>query len=85
MTNRFDSRSKIALCHQPLFIAVGEKDHRIPRAQGEQLFAAGNQPKEFCLLPGSDHDDPLNEEFFVSLRKFLEAHTAIFPAGTAGQ
>lgn len=71
MHNRFESLLKIPHCRMPVFIAAGEKDRLTPFAQGQRLFAAVASPAEFCALAGSDHDDPLTDEFFSRLRAFL--------------
>ncbi len=72
MRNRFDNITKIKACKRPLFIAHGTADEVIPFAHGERLFAAANEPKRFLPLPGDGHNDPLPEEFFTSLREFLQ-------------
>jgi fermentation-respiration switch protein FrsA (DUF1100 family) len=74
MTNQFDSLSRIDKCKRPVFIAHGTADRLIPHSQGERLFAAANEPKHFCSLPGCDHNDALPDSFFDSLREFLRAN-----------
>lgn len=75
MTNRFDSRAKIGRCRQPLFVASGTADRLIPYRHGVELYDAGNEPKRFHPLAGSDHNDPLTPDFFAALREFLAANT----------
>jgi len=75
MTNRFDSMVKIEKCRRPIFIAHGTTDEIIPYAQGERLFAAANEPKQFFSMPGADHNQALPIEFFTSLREFLAKNT----------
>ncbi|HEY1187656.1 MAG TPA: alpha/beta hydrolase [Gemmata sp.] len=74
MTNRFDSRAKIGRCRQPLLVASGTNDRLVPYRQGLKLYEAGNDPKRFFPLAGSDHNDPLTPEFFRALREFLSAN-----------
>ena len=50
MRNRFDSLSKIKKCTRPLFVAHGTLDRTVPFWQGQELFAAANEPKEFLRL-----------------------------------
>jgi fermentation-respiration switch protein FrsA (DUF1100 family) len=72
MRNRFDNLGKIHLCKQPVFIGHGTTDRVVPFVQGEQLFAAANEPKAFFAMEGVDHNDPVTADFFVALRKFLK-------------
>jgi hypothetical protein len=74
MRNRFDSLSKISSCHRPVFIAHGTRDELIPYAHGERLYQAANEPKRFLPITGGGHNDPLPEEFFISLKDFLQKH-----------
>ncbi len=71
MRNRFDNLSKIKACTCPVFIAHGNEDLLVPFALGKKLFEAAREPKEFFILEGADHNDPLPAEFFVALRAFL--------------
>ena len=74
MRNRFDSLSKIGTVSAPVFIAHGTDDRTIPYSQGETLFAAANEPKQFLRMPGKGHNDCLSPELFVELKRFLD-HT----------
>jgi len=75
MRSRFDSLSKIGGCTRPLFIAHGTADSVVPFGQGEALFAAGNEPKEFLRVEGAKHSLPGNE-FYPPLARFLDRHPA---------
>jgi fermentation-respiration switch protein FrsA (DUF1100 family) len=72
MRNRFDNLAKIKNCHRPLFMGHGDADTIIPFAQGQRLFEAANPPKQFYVLEGADHNDPLPGEFFRELNGFLK-------------
>lgn len=76
MTNRFDSIAKIDKCWQPIFIAHGTADEIIPHSHGERLYEAANEPKRFLSIPGNRHNDALPEEFFTSLKTFLDENPA---------
>ena len=39
---------------------------------GRRLFDAANQPKQFLVLPGHDHNDPMPPEYYDAVREFLE-------------
>jgi uncharacterized protein len=71
MRNRFDSLSRIGLCHRPVFIVHGTNDHLVSFAQGERLFAAAHEPKRFLRVEGARHGDCLRAEFFPALGRFL--------------
>ena len=72
MRSRFDSVSKIGRCTRPVFIAHGTEDRTVPFWQGEALFAAANEPKEFLRLDGYFHGNLAGDHFYVPLAKFLE-------------
>ncbi|GIW83019.1 MAG: alpha/beta hydrolase [Gemmatales bacterium] len=72
--NRFDCAAKIGECHRPVFIAHGDADRLVPFALGEQLYEKANEPKEFFVMAGADHNDPVPPEFYGHLREFLEKH-----------
>lgn len=72
MSTRFDNLSKIGRCKRPVFIAHGTADSIVPFAQGEELFAAANPPKEFLRFDGVDHDLAMIEGICGPLAKFLE-------------
>ena len=69
--NRFDNLAKIGNCRRPVFIAHGTEDEVIPFEQGQRLFAAANEPKQFHTLQGATHSAPLGPEFYEALRRFL--------------
>ncbi len=70
--NQFDNLAKIRHCSSPVFIAHGDCDRVIPLAEARKLEAAAPAPKQFLLLKGSDHNDPLPPQFFVALTAFLQ-------------
>lgn len=72
MRTRFDSLSKVGKCTRPVFIAHGTADEIVPFRQGEQLFAAANEPKEFVRLEGMTHNIAIGEAFYAPLARFLE-------------
>lgn len=71
MQNRLDSLSKIGNYHGPLWQVHGDRDRIIPYRLGRRLFAAANEPKQFVINRGGDHNDPLSEENTESLDRFL--------------
>jgi fermentation-respiration switch protein FrsA (DUF1100 family) len=71
MQNRFDSESKIGLCHSPVFITHGTADRLIPFEQSLRLFEKITGPKEHLARPGMDHTDPLGPESLARIHDFL--------------
>jgi fermentation-respiration switch protein FrsA (DUF1100 family) len=71
LSNRLDNLAKIGAVSGPIFIAHGTADRVVPFAQGERLFAAAREPKEFFPLHGHDHDHTPGPEFYQALRDFL--------------
>lgn len=71
MRNRYDSLTKIPSYHGPLLETHGDADRVVPYPQGQQLFAAANEPKRFIAVPGGGHNDPVTEEFHTALDDFV--------------
>ena len=72
MQTQFNSLRKIADYHGPLLQSHGTADRLIPYAIGRRLFDAANQPKQFVPIPGGDHNDPQNDEYYGHLSAFLD-------------
>jgi hypothetical protein len=81
MHNRFDSLSRIADCHRPVFVAHGTADELIPFALGKRLYEAAHEPKQFLVMPGLGHNDAFPDEFYAALKEFLGKH----PASASGE
>ena len=86
MFNRFNSLKKIPDYHGPLLIAHGTKDRLIPFAQGKQLWAAANEPKQFVPIAEADHSwsPPIEyleilDEFFGSLSIRTQRQPTVTP------
>jgi fermentation-respiration switch protein FrsA (DUF1100 family) len=71
MRTRLDSVGKIANYHGPLLISHGNADKIVPFALGQQLFTAANEPKQFYVIAGGDHNDPPPVEYYRELDKFF--------------
>jgi fermentation-respiration switch protein FrsA (DUF1100 family) len=72
MRTRLDSAAVIGQYHGSLFQSHGDADTIVPLEFARRLFDAANQPKQFLLLPGHDHNDWMPEEYYDALRAFLE-------------
>jgi pimeloyl-ACP methyl ester carboxylesterase len=69
--NRMDNKAKIHLTQCPVLITHGTADSVVPFHQGERLFAAAHEPKQFVRLEGHGHAPPQEEDFFEMVRQFL--------------
>ncbi len=66
---RFDSMAKISRLSIPLLMFHGDNDQTVPLEFGERLFQAANPPKQFVVLPGSDH----NDTYLVGGRLYIDS------------
>jgi uncharacterized protein len=71
MRTRFDSAALIGKYHGPLLQVHGDADTIVPFALGRKLFDAANEPKQFVVIPGGDHNDPRTPRFFQALDQFI--------------
>jgi fermentation-respiration switch protein FrsA (DUF1100 family) len=72
--NKLDNLGKIGSVKAPVFIAHGTADRMIPYSQGERLFNAAGEPKQFFPMPGLDHNDTKPASFYEAVGAFLEEH-----------
>ena len=71
MRTRLDSRAKIPDYHGPLLQSHGSADTIIPIELGRRLFEAANEPKQFVVIPGADHNDMRSDLLYRSVDEFL--------------
>ncbi|MBI3411300.1 MAG: alpha/beta hydrolase [Planctomycetes bacterium] len=71
VSNRFNNLKKLPMCKQPVFIAQADQDRVIPFRHGKKLLDACGGPADFCHLRNMGHNDPLPDEFYLALRRFL--------------
>jgi fermentation-respiration switch protein FrsA (DUF1100 family) len=72
MHSRLDSLGKISDYHGPLLQSHGSGDRLIPYEQGQRLFAAANEPKQFVVIAGGDHNDPQTPEYYRAVDAFID-------------
>ena len=53
---QYNTRKQLADIHSPVLIVHSRDDEIISYANGEQLFAAANEPKQFLELRGGHND-----------------------------
>ncbi len=71
LQTRLESAAKIGKYHGPLLEFHGDRDQTVPIQFGRRLFAAANEPKQFVVMPGIDHNDRRPPEFFRALDRFI--------------
>lgn len=73
LRTRFDSEEKIRSVRIPLLFMHGDHDSVIPFRLGRKLFEAANEPKEFYVISGADHNDTFlvgGSEYQQKIRSF---------------
>ncbi len=72
----FDTKKTIREVRAPLLVIHGDADEIVPFSQGQTVFTAANQPKEFWRVPGAHHNDLLytaGNEYVRRLRAFYRS------------
>ena len=69
---QLDSLSKIGNYQGPLLQVHGDQDTIVPIEFGRRLFEAANEPKQFLMLPGHDHNDTLPDTYYDALAEFIK-------------
>jgi uncharacterized protein len=73
LAHGFDTGEKISRVHVPLLVIHGDADEVVPFSQGQAVFRAANEPKQFWTVSGSHHNDLLDTagpEYVGFLRAF---------------
>lgn len=79
MRSRLDAKNLIAQYRGPLFQSHGQADTIVPIQLGRQLFEQANPPKQFLEIPGADHNDPLEPDYYQKVREFLATYVPNSP------
>jgi fermentation-respiration switch protein FrsA (DUF1100 family) len=61
LVNGFNTKTTIKRVRVPLLVMHGDADEIVPFSQGQAVFAAANQPKDFWRIRGAHHNDLLYE------------------------
>lgn len=72
----YDSAAKLARLDAPLLVVHGTADEIIPFEEGEKLFAAAREPKQFFRVEGAGHNDVslvAGSAYGRTLRAWLDA------------
>jgi fermentation-respiration switch protein FrsA (DUF1100 family) len=74
LRTRYDTLSKIGRVRAPLLIVHGENDEIVPIRQGQRLFEAAREPKEFYGIKRARHNDLYlvgGQAYLETLSRFL--------------
>lgn len=72
MRNQFASSKKLPKIHVPLLQFHDPNDQIVPFRNGKRLFTSANEPKEFVVLHGMNHNYTPNPEMRAKIVSFLE-------------
>ena len=75
----FKTKMMIKRVRAPLLVLHGDADEIVPFSQGQAVFAAANQPKDFWQVRGAHHNDLLSvagDEYVPRLRAFYNSFLA---------
>ena len=75
---RYDNLAKIGRIRVPLLIFQGDRDTIVPKSMARQLFDAANEPKNWHIIPGADHNDTYEvggEDYWRAWSLFLRQIT----------
>ena len=76
---RYDVRRRLAAVHMPVLVIHGDHDSILPLPLGRAVFDAANDPKEWLLIPGADHNNTFivgGNAYFQTLLEFIHRVTA---------
>jgi fermentation-respiration switch protein FrsA (DUF1100 family) len=71
---QYNTRKKLASIHSPVMIVHSRDDEIIEYANGERLFEAANEPKQFLELRGGHNDGFMvsGKDYIRGLNNFLD-------------
>lgn len=76
LQTRYDISEKIRRIKTPVLILHGDRDEVVPFNQGEAVFNAAQQPKEFYKIAGAGHNNTYligGDAYFQKLKSFIES------------
>jgi fermentation-respiration switch protein FrsA (DUF1100 family) len=59
--DKFPNLARIKQVRSPILVMHGRKDQTIPFTQGEELYQAANQPKQYLWVDAAGHNDLIDE------------------------
>ncbi len=79
LRTRYDTLEKIRKVRGPLFVLHGDQDDIVPYTQGQRIFEAAPEPKEFYTIRGAHHNDTFivgGDAYFAALKDFIDRAVA---------
>ena len=76
LSAKFDVIDKVGKITAPLLVLHGDQDEIIPFEQGQRVFAAARQPKQFYPIKGAGHNDTFiagGDGYYERLKSFIES------------
>ncbi|MFQ5542582.1 MAG: alpha/beta hydrolase, partial [Candidatus Binatia bacterium] len=73
LRTRFDTLEKVRKVRGPLLVLHGDQDDIVPYTQGQRIFEAAPEPKEFYTIRGAHHNDTFivgGDPYFAALKDF---------------
>ncbi len=77
MKDQFRSIDYAPKVTAPVFVFHGTADTIVPYEQGKRLYSAFKAPKDFFIMEGNGHIDPLTPASWGAIRAFLKANGAV--------
>lgn len=59
LLDRYPSIDRIGALTAPVLVIAGESDDIVPASQSRRLFDAAPQPKDYVVIDGAGHNDPV--------------------------
>jgi len=75
LSAKFDVIDKVGKITAPLLVLHGDQDEIIPFDQGQRVYAAAREPKQFYRIKGAGHNDTFvtgGDAYYERLRQFIE-------------
>jgi fermentation-respiration switch protein FrsA (DUF1100 family) len=79
LRTRYDTLEKIRKVRGPLLVLHGDQDDIVPYTQGQRIFEAAPEPKEFYTIRGAHHNDTFivgGDPYFAALKDFVDRAVA---------
>ena len=76
LVHGFDTENRVRHVHVPLLVIHGDADEIVPFLQGQAVFGAANQPKQFWRVAGAHHNDLFyvaGDQYVPRLRAFYDS------------
>ena len=82
LKTQYDVVGAIKKARQPVLVLHGDQDNIVPFAQGQKVFDAAPEPKEFYTIRGANHNNTFavgGDPYFAALKSFIQRAAARQP------